>query len=319
MKHFITLILLIIPAIGAYCYRSAYLVMIPDSYEEQLIDDGEEFGLPELFLIASGAERQTMPIYLDGYAMIEETLTVGLEKSEGFELAEAIFERMHAELLYIFDDMAFQMTSTLRSGNYNCLSASMVYLSLLDGAGVDANLVVLPNHVYVRVYDGDDYIDVETTLTDGWNIAGNEYALQSYQNISGREYDPDSEYYQETDEIGAAAVLYASRSLDEFLSGNEDIAYQNALKAISLNTNIHVVVSNTVAAVVSYSASLYDMGFPIEAMLVVEDAVSNISGVKFLENYYRETLPVAVETMRTMGYDGAADIFMTRASNLISF
>ena len=90
-----------------------------------------------------------------------------------------LYEQMHHDLLSAdYVPTADSLAHLMQTGEYNCLSASLMFLALCQHHHVDAQLVTMPGHVRVHL-DAFPNVDIETTCprwrdavvpipTDGW-------------------------------------------------------------------------------------------------------------------------------------------------------
>jgi hypothetical protein len=62
-----------------------------------------------------------------------------------------------------FEASASDIGAALDRGPYNCAATSALFLLLAARCGLDAHAVSVPGHVWCRVIDGDETIEVETT------------------------------------------------------------------------------------------------------------------------------------------------------------
>jgi hypothetical protein len=73
-----------------------------------------------------------------------------------------IFEKTHSVFLKRYREQIF-FPSVFENGEYNCVTASMLYVLILEELKLPYAILEEPNHVYVVVYPDEDYIIFETT------------------------------------------------------------------------------------------------------------------------------------------------------------
>ena len=77
--------------------------------------------------------------------------------------AELIFRYLHDRILTgVYDEDINCVRDSLRSGRYNCITSTVLYLCLCRQCGLEANGVAVPNHVLVKL-NLDREVLVETT------------------------------------------------------------------------------------------------------------------------------------------------------------
>lgn len=64
-----------------------------------------------------------------------------------------------------------EVQSTLESGDYNCVTATVLYLELCRSHGLAGSAVAIPAHVYCRL-QGQREQDIQTTCKDWFELAG---------------------------------------------------------------------------------------------------------------------------------------------------
>ncbi len=87
-----------------------------------------------------------------------------------YRTARRIHRAVHSRLLRRYRADADGLDEVLRSGEYNCVSAALIYGLLTRAAGLDARVVETPRHLFVRLVIDRQQIDVETTASDGFDM-----------------------------------------------------------------------------------------------------------------------------------------------------
>ena len=75
---------------------------------------------------------------------------------------KTVFEKTHSVFLKRYREQQF-FPSVFENGEYNCVTASMLYVLILEELKLPYAILEEPNHVYVVVYPDEDYIIFETT------------------------------------------------------------------------------------------------------------------------------------------------------------
>lgn len=157
----------------------------PSSLEGALVDDAADghlngFTLWEGALIASGVDDER---HLDALQPLwaELTAAVGSQvdaASDAAESAEYVFDFLHHRLLRgTYRESCTEVTELLESGDYNCVSATVLYQCLCRAAGLSPFAVATATHVRTR-FASDEVFDVETTCRDWFAIARRDASAQ---------------------------------------------------------------------------------------------------------------------------------------------
>ena len=145
-----------------------------NSLREQLVIDAEDgrlddFTLLEGSLIASGvSERSSLTRYLTVYQHHEfEALAEAIDLAPEQRSAQ-LFDYLHERMLtgeYIADRTELDLT--LADGNYNCVTATVLYCELCRAARIDSQAVAAPGHVFGQITLAKQTHPIETTC-GGW-------------------------------------------------------------------------------------------------------------------------------------------------------
>lgn len=129
----------------------------------------DEFSLIEAAMMIGGADLQTAAI-VDRQFLVAVKSQVPMESSTWARVT-AIHALMFNELLTgEYHVAASQLTDALETGNFNCVSATTLFLALADMCQVPARAVLLPGHMRCRVWiqEQQRWIDVEPTKQHGF-------------------------------------------------------------------------------------------------------------------------------------------------------
>jgi tetratricopeptide (TPR) repeat protein len=166
--------------------------------------------------------------------------------------AAALLEWMHARLLragYQID--ATDLAGVLERGQFNCVSATVLFMALGGEIGLDVTAVELPTHAFCRVTAGDDSFDVEPTCRRWFEVIDDPQARTSVtRRIAGA--SPDAVAVpRSVSPAQLLAVIYYNRGVDLIRHGDDAGAIAVNLKALSLDPqsatargNLWVAVNN---------------------------------------------------------------------------
>jgi hypothetical protein len=135
------------------------------------------FPQPDLPLLgevlrASGiGERERGRIYEPAFQALLEKLKgeAGAVRS-GYPRARKLHLALHREVLLRYESTADGLDRVLDHGEYNCLSSSLLYGLVARAFGLQAQLVQMPRHVYVRLLIDGRRVEVESTSRKGFDL-----------------------------------------------------------------------------------------------------------------------------------------------------
>jgi tetratricopeptide (TPR) repeat protein len=125
----------------------------------------DEFTLVEAVLIAGGvSDRQALRHHNRQLAdWLEELRTAGAGQDRQAR-ARTILEFMHRRILAAgFEPDGTSLATALDNGRFNCVSSTVLFLSLARGCGLEVEAVAEPAHVFCRLSLEQGGCDVQTT------------------------------------------------------------------------------------------------------------------------------------------------------------
>ena len=87
-----------------------------------------------------------------------------------YRMARKLHELLHQQVLRRYQSSADGLDVVLDHGDYNCLSASLLYGLLGRALGLQVQVVEIPSHVYVRILVNQRKVEVETTSRNGFDL-----------------------------------------------------------------------------------------------------------------------------------------------------
>jgi len=167
--------------------------------ETALLKDAEDgtlsdFSLIDAAFIVSGLpDREELDAYRARYlALVDRIRERIAEIDDDYGQAKAAFEYLHGHVFKKYGLHAVDMVGVFNSGEYNCVSATVLFNSVLRDLNIESSGVLVPSHAYSLVYTDRGEIEVETTSPHGFNPArtADEYRklLEKYR-LTGEMYE----------------------------------------------------------------------------------------------------------------------------------
>ena len=167
---------------------------------------GDADALLALYLLASGEplEMEEFEDIRDGLDNWITTLPLSGDPRQARRDARRLFIGMHAEYLGTelsstappeqYREAQSQLSRVFTSGEFNCISSTMLYIVVAQKLGIEAEGVVLPSHAFVQLNLPGEVVEVETTSFNGFDVPHDEdfYAVDSNAWFSARELEPPS-------------------------------------------------------------------------------------------------------------------------------
>lgn len=213
------------------------------------VSDGslEQFDFLSACLIAGGLEsEQELARQRERFDRASENIIdASLLKLSNDDRPRAVLERMHARLLTgRYDKAASDLPRVMETGDFNCLSALVLYDGLCRRAGVPLVIVARPGHVSARI--GSSSTSVEPT-SPRWTVA-----LQ--QRSEG-----ESQPIRREQLLGR---FYYNRGLAHLAAGNYREGVALSLAACRLDPDDEDAQANVLAGLRNWSATLSQAEHP---------------------------------------------------------
>ncbi len=214
------------------------------------------------FLIASGiTERADFEHYknkLDALRREVVTYMKGYRGNTNYERGKLLLEWLYSSgtlrKYYIRSTLA---NNLFDDGSYNCLSASIIYTLLAIEIGLEANAIFTSNHAFVTLNTEKGYIDVETTVSYGFDPGSKQ--IQEFQEQQRIVYVPKSNY-QDRQHVdidflvasiyGNAISLVPSRNVDNLTAYKK--GFYIAPEADFFRKNIVILLNNKAIDEIQY-------------------------------------------------------------------
>ncbi|MEK6796638.1 MAG: hypothetical protein AABZ39_17815 [Spirochaetota bacterium] len=181
------------------------------------IDDGklDDFTAYDAFLIASGlCERAEYTAYQKKIHAIRDKALADLGSSRGedpYALGKKLLFWLYDNVLKTYQATATVAYTILDNGEYNCLSASILYCLLAADLGLPVYGVMVPDHAFCVLKDARGDKDIETTVKYGFDPGSKE--IEKLRNETRYVYVPKNNYSkrEEMSVLSLIANLYGNR------------------------------------------------------------------------------------------------------------
>jgi tetratricopeptide (TPR) repeat protein len=165
--------------------------------------------------------------------------------------AQAVFEFMHLRILrsgYRVD--ATDVASALDTGQFNCVSASVLFCCLAEQFGLDARGVELPGHAMSRLYVDGQPIEVETTCPKWFRLTDDprkraELVAKAAGWRGGARGGPID--CREVSGVALVATIYYNRGVDLLFQKRFAEAVEANVKALWLDPSSDTARGNLLA------------------------------------------------------------------------
>ena len=195
-------------------------ISFSQSLRQQLYNDildGElnQFSDIEAAFIISGADSQSkLQQGLNWFnSLLQDIEEKNLIEFDKVASAEKLFLYFHTSILKKYREKATTLFDIKEKGEFNCVSATVLYNLTCDELGLSTHAFETPTHVYTIFSNFTDNVMVENTTSMGFNIMKN---LKRYSQYLAR-------YYPEklTLKIGLDRLYYYENSKGREISNTE--------------------------------------------------------------------------------------------------
>lgn len=167
-------------------------------------------------LAASGLSGDKHNQYKNRYEQLIENFRKDLQPSFynliPYKQGEFILKWAHNNILSSYVEDQTLMDNLIDTGNYNCVSSSILYLILSREAGLTIGIIETSDHAFCRVETEAGWIDVETTTAYGFD-PGIKKEFQQEFDKTGFTYVPPGNY-RNRDQINdkeTVALIFQNR------------------------------------------------------------------------------------------------------------
>lgn len=203
--------------------------------------------LIEMFLISSGTDSESIPVYtqilqkhIQSLKDFVQTNRVELEDS-----GEIVLKYMHENILSRYDYHQTRLNTLLDNGNYNCVSSAVLYMLLTRSLGMEVYGIHSSDHAFCSIQpsDGSDAIDVETTNLWGYDPGQKKEFHSDFTDKTGYIYVPPGDYSDRT-QLGdrdMAGLILQNRIVENQKRNNYEKALELAADRLVLTQSEQAV------------------------------------------------------------------------------
>lgn len=161
------------------------------------------------------------------------------------ENAELIMKVMYDNVLSNYSRRQTKLSVMFKTGNYNCVSSSLLFLALAKDCGLDARIQETSVHAFITVYtkDGQKF-DVETTNPAGVNPGEKKMISQNSSGSKKYTIVPKTYYSNRVEISDRKAVTLPAKNICTELSDRNEFE-----KGIPLAASVYEFVTKEKAAV----------------------------------------------------------------------
>ncbi len=223
MRYALSLLVLLLASPSASAEVSDLTSPPLNPLEQRLFADAadgrlDDFSPLDAALVASGIDdADALQRYERKAAALAERLRTAETLAESpRERAETVFDFMHRRVLSGGYELKHtDLRRVLDAGQYNCVSATVLYNYLAGRLGLDCRALRMPGHAMSRLLLPDGSLDVETTCPSWFQVKDSpERATAAVSQTIGAAASADRSKARVVTPIQLAAMIYYNRGVD---------------------------------------------------------------------------------------------------------
>ncbi|MFZ5562523.1 MAG: tetratricopeptide repeat protein [Thermodesulfobacteriota bacterium] len=271
----------------------------------------------DAFLIASGIVDRRFSLYRQRIRSLRNRCLAGVDKTAApYDRGKALLIWLHDNALRTYAEKSNLAGDLLDKGEFNCLSATILYCLLGKDLGLSVSGVLTPGHTFCLVSDGERQVVVETT-----NRYGFDPGRVEEEPVEGgiRQVTVPRVDYTETTVVplhGLMALLYVNTlDLATLVVGeNETACLPRFAKACLFDPGNDVFANNLSACLNNLAVSALEQDKPAAAMAYIQQgkALGRSSFDDLDVQYYNQ---VAQQKAGAGDYNGAIETLATALKN----
>ncbi len=294
--------------------------------ERRLFEDAaagrwDEHNLLTAALLSSGVDHaESLQRYQRRVAeLVNELRRSGEVAGKPLERAQAIFEFMHRRILtggYELD--CTDLSVVLCQGQFNCVSASVLFNCLAGEFGLRTCGLEIPGHAMSRLLFQDGHFDVETTCPTWFRLRHDpQKQAELVRQSLGLRPDQARSQPREVSDVELVATIYYNRGID-LLSQKRfaEAAAANA-KALRLDPGSVTARGNLLATLNNWAIDLATAGdYPRAAGLLARGMQLDSGYETFRANFVHVHYQWIEDLCRRRRFQDALDLLATAAQAL---
>jgi tetratricopeptide (TPR) repeat protein len=255
-------------------------VEVTQNRQAQLIADAgdgrlDQFTLLESALIAASPGEDSSPC-LGRFQQIVDELScqLGDQDSEA-QRAERIFEFLHKRVLVgRYQHDCFRIQTTLMMGDYNCLTATILFRCVGQYFGLPVITLAGPSHVLCRL-EGPEPLNIEMTTPNGLKSAG------------GRATAFSEPFEREISDVQMLSRIYYNRGIAQAMDERFFEAATSLETSVQLDRLFQPATNNLLAVYNNWALCLCDDQEFVSALAVIQQAKRLAPGHPSVQNNER--------------------------------
>ncbi|MBN1395510.1 MAG: hypothetical protein JW959_10840 [Pirellulales bacterium] len=295
MRYILYIPALLLAAGVAFAEASDVASPPRSSLERRLFADAADGRLDELTpleaaLVASGVEDAASLRRYErkASALVERLRASGELVGPPRRRAEAIFDFMHGQVLVGGYDLKHtDLRRVFDEGQYNCVTATVLYNYLAGQSGFDSQGLQMPGHAMSQLMLADGPLDVETTCPRWFQLAdAPERRKAAVSRSIGSAATADRSKARRVTPIQLAAMIYYNRGVDLLAEKHFAEAVAANVKALRLDPQNAAVRGNLLAAINNWSIELGNQEYYAEAVELLRQGLAmDPTFEAFAQNY----------------------------------
>ena len=243
----------------------------------QDVADGElsEWTFAEAALLSSGIhDREQRQEYLEQINQITaEAEAATASSTSPYEKGAQLLKWLHENVMANgYEEQQTDLATILTTGKFNCVSSATLYNIVGRRLKLDLRAIEVPEHAFSILYEGSQHVDVETTVSVGFNPARDRKALNQFQEQTGFQYIPDrhQDKRREVDETGLLALTCYNHGVHHTEQGRYPQALAAYFRALNLDPEFPSAIQGALSVFALWGKTLAETEKFQQAITVVQ-------------------------------------------------
>ncbi len=259
LRSFVILMLAVLPALA---HAAASREALPTPVDRVLADaaDGSlsDQDLLTASLIAGGADDAALAVAVARYEAWLAELDAAKLPADTRAAASAIFSHMHGKLLGgEYQATCSEVAIALDRGDFNCLSATILYVCAARSCGLDASALATDGHVLCQIASENGSFEVETTCPAWFRLtAADARAAKELRLAPDRNPNAKPREVRRLSDVELLAKVYYNRGVAELRSNHYEAGLDLTRKSLQLDPRDAVARGNVLAGLNNWALAL---------------------------------------------------------------